>query len=157
MITLCGLCTFVYYYFFRKYKRKEGSPESRWNLWREKQKNKDALNIAVNNITFNEEFGEFETFNPLPKVVEKVQKKKNKFVDNTLIVPQAVTSTENIQQESEIDNQTTSLPYNTVANPLIKMGRNPLKNNPTVKIKADETVTTTAETRPDEMVQDVDL
>ena len=110
----------------------------------------------MNNITFNEEFGDFEAYNPLPKVVEKVQKKKNKFVDNTLIVPQAVASTGNTPQQDEV-NQTTSSSYGTVTNPLAKMGRNPLKKNPIVQIKVDETVTITAETRPGDMVQDIDL
>jgi hypothetical protein len=153
LLFFCGLCTSIYYYFIRNRKKKDGSPESRWNIWKERQRNKDALNIAVNNITFNDEFGEFSTFNPLPKVVEKTRNKKNKFVDNTLIVPQTViNTTEIIQPESVVDNEANGMQYNTVANPLIKMGRNPLKQNPTIGIKSEIT-----DTRSDDMIHDVDL
>lgn len=157
LLLFFGLCTSIYYYFIRNRKKKDGSAESRWNIWKERQRNKDALNVAVNNITFNDEFGEFATFNPLPKVVEKTQKKKNKFVDNTLIVPQTViNTTEIIQPETVVDNEANGMQYNTIVNPLIKMGRNPLKQNPTIKIKSDITTTNT-ETRSDDMIHDVDL
>jgi len=71
----------MYYYFiYRHKKRKEGTAESRWNLWKIKQHDKENLNKAVNAIDFNDVFGEFETNNPLPQVVSKVEKKKNKYV-----------------------------------------------------------------------------
>ena len=87
LVLFCGLSASAYYYFIYRFKkRKDGTAETRWNVWKATQHDKENMNKAINAIDFNDVFGSFETHNPLPQVVNKVEKKKNKYVskDDTL-------------------------------------------------------------------------
>lgn len=77
----------------------------RWNVWKGKQLDKENMNKAVNAIDFNDVFGEFETHNPLPQVVSKVEKKKNKYVSKDDTFYEATNPLHRVNSDAKAVNQ----------------------------------------------------
>jgi hypothetical protein len=106
LVLFCGFAASAYYYFIYRFKkRKDGNAEMRWNVWKGKQLDKENMNKAVNAINFNDVFGEFEAHNPLPQVVNKVEKKKNKYVSKEDTLYEATNPLHRVNSDAKAVNQ----------------------------------------------------